>query len=164
MYTSILDGYNEGRSLSCDKPFKPFIEEVLDVRVIDARIEVVDIHTNQYDSNEVKSHGRRYIYLAAVGKSWRGRRASPAVTSTISPPMNWNIAKVAHVLIFRSASGSNKLLRLRLWYTIWQECDRQYQGYRHRRIDDTDRHHCGRSLWSYIHERVQSLPNFSESS
>ena len=41
---------------------------------------------------------KRCAYRAAVGKTRRGNSASPAVTNTISPPINWNITIVRQVL------------------------------------------------------------------
>ena len=52
--------------------------------------------------------GKRYMYRAAVGKSRRGDSASAAVTNTISPPMNWNIATIRPVL-FASVDHQHKL-------------------------------------------------------
>lgn len=43
------------------------------------------------------------MYRAAMGKSRRGDSASAAVTNTISPPMNWNIAIIRQVLCVLSA-------------------------------------------------------------
>lgn len=55
-----------------------------------------------------KLTGKRYMYRAAVGKSRRGDSASAAVTNTISPPMNWNIAIVMQVLWALSANHDLK--------------------------------------------------------
>lgn len=59
-------------------------------------------------TTKYKLTGKRYMYRAAVGKSRRGDSASAAVTNTISPPINWNIAMVRHVLAL-SADGELRL-------------------------------------------------------
>ena len=48
-------------------------------------------------------------YRAAVGKTRRGDSASAAVTNTISPPINWNIATVRQVLYALSVDHQHKM-------------------------------------------------------
>ena len=55
---------------------------------------------------------KRCAYRAAVGKTRRGDSASAAVTKTISPPMNWNIAIMTQVLNQLSVHRGHKKYNL----------------------------------------------------